>query len=154
MVLRYHCSSLICFSVEGYGQFSLINSLSVRYKIVSNYRVKSLEKVLLEDPLYLVSYSTSIFFFILFLQEGPGLFLAFKLWRPANKYVQFEFQEEVVLNGLIVTTYKDYALKSFRVRANKNLNNPHLLSEDDPIVKGKNEVRELRIKNCAGINPF
>ena len=51
----------------------------------------------------------------------------------------------MVLNGLIVTTYKEYALKSFRVRANKNLNNPHLLSELDPIVKGKNVV-SIKVK--------
>ena len=42
---------------------------------------------------------------------------------------------------MIVTTYKDYPLKSFRIRANKNHNDPHLFSEDDPIVFGKNQVR-------------
>ena len=42
---------------------------------------------------------------------------------------------------MIVTTYKDYPLKSFRIRANKNPNDPHLFSEDDPIVVGKNQVR-------------
>ena len=72
------------------------------------------------------------------------MFFAFsKVKRRANKYVQFEFHEEVVLNGMIVTTYQGYHLKSFRVRANNDLNNPHLLTVNDSIAS---TVREPRRK--------
>ena len=60
---------------------------------------------------------------------APGLLVAFQeVKRPANKYVEFEFHEEVVLNGLILTTYSGLGLWRFRVRANNDLNNPHLLT--------------------------
>ena len=63
------------------------------------------------------------------------MFFAFsEVKRKANKYVQFEFHEEVVISGMIVTTYQGYSLKRFRVRANKDLNNPHLLTVNDPIA--------------------
>ena len=32
-----------------------------------------------------------------------------------------------------MTTYKDYGLKSFRLRANNDLNSPQLLTVKDPI---------------------
>lgn len=51
----------------------------------------------------------------------------------ANKYVQFEFHEEVVLSGMILKTYKDHMLRKFRVRANNDFNNPHLLTVDEQI---------------------
>ena len=56
----------------------------------------------------------------------------------ANKFVQFEFHEEVVISGMIITTYKDYALKKFRVRANNDLNNPNLLTVPNPIAHDVN----------------
>ena len=63
------------------------------------------------------------------------MFFAFsEVKRKANKYVQFEFHEEVVISGMIVTTYQGNSLKSFRVRANNDLNNPHLLTVNDPIA--------------------
>ena len=66
--------------------------------------------------------------------KGPGEFFAFgEVKRRANKYVQLEFNEEVVLVGMVVTTYKNYGLRKFRVRANNDLNNPSLLTMDEPI---------------------
>ena len=63
------------------------------------------------------------------------MFFAFsEVKRKANKYVQFEFHEEVVISGMIVTTYQGYSVNSFRVRANNDLNNPHLLTVNDPIA--------------------
>ena len=53
--------------------------------------------------------------------------------RKANKFVQYEIHEETVITGMIVTTYKDYGLKSFRLRANNDLNSPQLLTVKDPI---------------------
>ena len=55
--------------------------------------------------------------------------------RPANKYVQYEFHEEVVLNAIRVTTYKGHGLRRFRLRANNDLNNPHLLTMKEPIMR-------------------
>ena len=46
---------MFSFLVEGYGQFSLVDSLSVKYKIRANFRDEALEESLLEDPLYSVS---------------------------------------------------------------------------------------------------
>lgn len=63
--------------------------------------------------------------------------------RKANKFVQFEFHEEAVLTGMIVTTYKDFGLKSFRLRANNDPNSPQLLTVKDPIayvVRSKNRI--------------
>ena len=35
---------------------------------------------------------------------------------------------------MIVTTYKDFGLKSFRLRANNDLNSPQLLTVKEPIA--------------------
>ena len=72
-------------------------------------------------------------------QEGPGQLVAFQS-GDGNKFVQFNFHEEVILNALRVTTFKDFPLKSFLVRALNDLNDPELFSVDDPIVKGRNDV--------------
>ena len=69
-----------------------------------------------------------------------GYIVGFQSTWLSNKFVQFDFHEEIVLNGLIITTTKENYLKNFRVRANKDLNDPNLLSDDDPIVK-RNLVR-------------
>ena len=55
--------------------------------------------------------------------------------RPANKYVQWEFHEEVVLNGMTVTTYQGHGLRRFRLRAGNDLNDPHLLTVKEPIMR-------------------
>ena len=69
------------------------------------------------------------------IMQGPGQFFAFgEVKRKANKFVQFEFHEEAVLTGMIVTTYKDFGLKSFRLRANNDLNSPQLLTVKEPIA--------------------
>ena len=66
--------------------------------------------------------------------------------RPANKYVQYEFHEEVVLNGMRVTTYKGQALRRFRLRANNDLNDPHLLTVSEPIMR--NNMVGLSMFSC------
>ena len=67
---------------------------------------------------------------------GPGTFLAFgEVKRRANKYVQLEFNQEAVIVGMIITTYKNYGLKKFRVRANNDLNNPSLLTMSEPLSR-------------------
>ena len=67
--------------------------------------------------------------------QGPGQFFAFdEVKREANKFIQFEFHEETVVTGMIVTTYKDFGLKRFRLRANNDLNSPELLTVREPIA--------------------
>ena len=67
--------------------------------------------------------------------QGPGDFYAFgEVKRKANKFVQYELHEEAVITGMVVTTYKDFGLKKFRLRANNDLNTPHLLTVKEPIA--------------------
>ena len=68
--------------------------------------------------------------------------------RPANKYVQYEFHEEVVLNGIRVTTYKGHGLRRFRLRANNDLNNPHLLTMKEPIMRN-NMVKYFSVPSAV-----
>ena len=76
--------------------------------------------------------------------QGPGNFYGFGFVKTsANKYLQFEFHEEVVLTGMILTTYKNHMLRKFRVRANNDLNNPHLLTVDDPISQTVSDSLKL-----------
>jgi hypothetical protein len=71
----------------------------------------------------------------LLILQGPGILIALsKFWRPTNKYIQFDFHEKLVLNGMVVTTDRTNYVKNFRIRANKYLNRPHRLSEDDKLV--------------------
>ena len=80
---------------------------------------------------------------------APGLLLAFDwLKRPANKFVEFEFHEEVVLNGLVLTTYAGHGLRRFRVRANNDLNNPHLLTAKKYPIMEDNLVEKLNSSRC------
>ena len=82
--------------------------------------------------------------------KGPGYTIGFKSnWFP-SKFVQFDFHEEVVLNGLVITTSKENYLKRFRVRANRDLNDPHILSNEEPIVN-RNLVRIARVINDAKV---
>ena len=66
--------------------------------------------------------------------------------RKANKFVQFEFHEEAVVTGMIVTTYKDFGLKSFRLRANNDLNTPQLLTVKDPIASVVRNVESYNLR--------
>ena len=67
--------------------------------------------------------------------QGPGQFFAFdEVNREANKFVEFEFHEETVVTGMIVTTYKDFGMKRFRLRANNDLNSPQLLTVREPVA--------------------
>ena len=71
-----------------------------------------------------------------FTPQSQGHFFGFGVVkRPANKYVQYEFHEEVVLDGIKITTYKGHGLRRFRIRANNDLNNPHLLTVKQPIMR-------------------
>ena len=67
--------------------------------------------------------------------------------RKANKFVQFEFHEEAVVTGMIVTTYKDFGLKSFRLRANNDLNSPELLTVEDPIASVVKNIKSYYLRS-------
>ena len=56
--------------------------------------------------------------------------------------MEFEFHEEVVLNGLVLTTYAGHGLRRFRVRANNDLNNPYLLTAKKYPIMANNLVRD------------
>ena len=66
--------------------------------------------------------------------QGPGYIVGFKHNGFPSKFLQFDFHEEVVLNGLVMTTSKEHYVKSFRVRANNDLNDPDILTNNNPIV--------------------
>ena len=67
--------------------------------------------------------------------QGPGELFGFsEVKRKANKFVHYEFHEEAVVTGMIVTTYKDFGLKRFRLRANNDLNSPQLLTVREPVA--------------------
>ena len=56
-ILNKYCMCFILcvfVSVDGFGQFKLFDSLSLNHKITANFRDKSLEEMLLADPVYLV----------------------------------------------------------------------------------------------------
>ena len=52
------------------------------------------------------------------------------------KYIDFTFYEETVLNGLIISTHKNFSLKSFRIRANSNPGSPYDLETFPEFFKG------------------
>ena len=59
------------------------------------------------------------------MSQGPGITWASISDLTTNeKYVQFTFFEETVLCGLIISTHKNFSLKSFRIRANSNPGSP------------------------------
>ena len=57
-----------------------------------------------------------------------------------DKYMKFEFFEEVLLNGMIIVSTEKNYVKKFRVRAVDDINEPSLLSGDVNIVP-ENVVR-------------
>ena len=105
--------------VHGFGEFLFSRDLNLKQRITTNFRNLTTE-ARIETEVEAI--------------KGPGEFLAFgEVKRRANKYVQLEFNEEVVLVGMVITTYKNYGLRKFRVRANNDLNSPSLLTMDEPI---------------------
>ena len=54
-----------------------------------------------------------------------------------EKYIQFTFVEETVLNGLLISTHKNFSLRSFRIRANSNQGNSHDLETWPELIEGQ-----------------
>ena len=83
-----------------------------------------------------------------FTPQSQGHFFGFGVVkRPANKYVQYEFHEEVVLNGIRITTYQGHGLRRLRIRANNDLNNPHLLTMKNPIMRNNLVILQNILQN-------
>lgn len=60
--------------------------------------------------------------------QGPGKLFAFQSRASDDYVVQFDFVEDIVLSGIIITTRKPYFVKQLRVRANLDKNRPNFLS--------------------------
>ena len=90
--------------VEGFGNVGLLEEKGVAHIFDTIARNTSLESLL---PL-----------------SGPGISFGSRigLERPS---LQWTFPSEVVINGLVLTTHKEHALKSLRLRTNIDLANPY-----------------------------
>ena len=90
--------------MEGFGNVGLLEEKGVPHIFDTIARNTSLESLL---PL-----------------SGPGISFGSRigLERPS---LQWTFPSEVVINGLVLTTHKEHALKSLRLRTNTDLANPY-----------------------------
>jgi hypothetical protein len=61
--------------------------------------------------------------------QGPGATIGFATSRATNnqQLIQFTFTEDVILNGMIISTVGTNYLQSFRLRANVDKRRPYLL---------------------------
>ena len=69
--------------------------------------------------------------------SGPGIQWTFEedlFLGSQEKYIHFDFDKEVLLNGMVVSSTERNYVKEFRIRANEDSNQPNLLSGDIRII--------------------
>ena len=96
--------------MEGFGYFQLIEEKNVPFKTMSTRRNRTLEGQISPLP-------------------GPGFtWASLPEEFPNGKYLDIDFAEQVVAAAVVITTTNTTYLKSFRIRAATDLNNPWGLS--------------------------
>ena len=91
---------------DGFGASDLISSKHLLNTMDSSPRNRTLE--------HLIQF------------EGPGvIWVSIRDLTTEQKFVQFTFLEEVLLSGLVISTHRNYSVRSFRLRANIDPGNIH-----------------------------
>ncbi len=82
--------------------------------------------------------------------QGPGMTIAFESSRvrsPSSYEMQFNFAEDVLLNGMVISINRDNYLRAFRLRANVDKTNPILLT--DVFVATQTIMPAGRVRYCS-----